>query len=247
MAIDPFTLSLLAGPAIFGLQNMFGGGEKPSVDTQRLPLLTEGQTGFLNNAVPQFQNQFDTLGGFQNLGFENLLNQMSQQSGVFNTGTNALLQQLTGGPQDINQFFQDTVQDPLLQNFQEDILPGISRQYASNFFSSDRQNADARAQEELLRQLTQARSGFSFNARENDLNRNIQAAQSIPQLQLAQQQGSLTPTQTMQQLLASVTGVRPFENLVTTNPGSASAGSSFLGGFGGGLGGGLGKKLGGLF
>lgn len=241
---DPLTLSLLAGPAILGLQNMFGGGgEKPSVDTQQLSLLNPQQTGFLNNAIPQFQNQFDTLGGFQNLGFGNLFNQLSQQSGVFDTGTNALLQQLTGGPQDINQFFQDTVQDPLVRNFQEDILPGISRRFSSNFFSSDRQDADARAQEELLRQLTQARSGFAYNSRESDLNRNLQAVQSIPQLQLAQQQASLTPTQIMQQLLQNVTSVRPFENIATVNPGSASGGSSFLSGLGGGFGGGLAKGL----
>ncbi len=79
---------------------------------------------------------------------------------------------LSTGPQDIDDFFTKTVQDPLLQNFERDILPSIGRNFGgTSFFGSERQEADSRAREDLLTTLTRTRASTAFGARENDLNR----------------------------------------------------------------------------
>lgn len=82
---------------------------------------------------------------------------------------------LSQGPQDIDDFFTKTVQDPLLRNFERDILPSIGRDFGGNaFFGSERVETDRRAGQELLTQLSQARAGMAFGARESDLNRSAQ-------------------------------------------------------------------------
>ena len=69
------------------------------------------------------------------------------------------------GGQGFEGFFDTTVQQPLLEQFQSEILPGISRQFGGNaFFDSDRGAADSRAQDELLSTLTQERSRLGYQA-----------------------------------------------------------------------------------
>ena len=62
---------------------------------------------------------------------------------------------------DFDDFFTKTIHDPLVEQFQEETLPGITRRLApSSFYSSDRQRADQRAQDELLTNLTRSRAGL---------------------------------------------------------------------------------------
>lgn len=74
----------------------------------------------------------------------------------------ALAQILSGNPQDFEKFFKASVQDPAIRQFQEQVLPQISRKFANQFFGSDRQRADQLATRDLLRSLTEARAGLAF-------------------------------------------------------------------------------------
>jgi len=83
----------------------------------------------------------------------------------------ALEQMLSGTPQQFEEFFQKAVQEPALQQFNEQVLPMIARQYAAQFFGSDRERADMLAQRELIRALTQARADLAFQAAQEARNR----------------------------------------------------------------------------
>ena len=131
---------------------------------------------------PQGQEQqlpFQNLLGLSLTGLESLSEQLpglGQGPPQFQAGTPpagqagqapgppAGLGDLFGG-QGFEGFFDTTVQNPLLDQFQSEILPGISRQFGGNsFFDSDRGSADARAQDELLSQLAQTRAGLGYRA-----------------------------------------------------------------------------------
>lgn len=94
-----------------------------------------------------------------------------------------------GGPTDFEDFFQTNIQDPMIQNFQEDVLPQISRrQGLSGFTTSGRVDQDRRATEALMESLTRSRSDLAFRTRESDQNRRLQAAQGLQEAE----QGDLT-------------------------------------------------------
>ena len=65
------------------------------------------------------------------------------------------------------QYYNDVIRDPLLEQFSEEILPQISRQFAgNNFLSSERERSDATAQRGLTTALTRGRSESSLAFRE---------------------------------------------------------------------------------
>lgn len=81
---------------------------------------------------------------------------------------------------DFNDFFNIGIRDPLLESFQDTILPGISRsQGPTGFFSGDRIRQDELAQKNLLGHLTRSRSELAFNADQARLDRRATAAQSL--------------------------------------------------------------------
>jgi hypothetical protein len=176
--------------------------------------------------------------------------QQEQAGQLRDQGTQSLMDAMTRGPENIDEYFSQTVMQPMMEMFQEDIMPGISRKYApSGFYGSQRLNADQRAQEELLQALTQSRTQMAFNARESDLTRQLQAAQlamgqqgqdaqTMLQLlggsaQLAS--GTMTPEEAMQrrqqQMLLQALGLQSTENVVLAPQGGDTWGS-MLGGLG---------------
>ena len=69
---------------------------------------------------------------------------------------------LQGGPVfDIDQTFKDLVQDPLLRDFQETVIPELRRSFAPEFFGGERLQAEEKATEDLLQTLVQARAGLA--------------------------------------------------------------------------------------
>lgn len=92
----------------------------------------------------------------------------------------ALLDLLAQGPQDFEDFFQSAVAQPLIEQFNEEILPGISRRNASGFFGSERIRADERAAEDLSEALAGTRGELAFTSRENQLNRVLEALGLAP-------------------------------------------------------------------
>lgn len=99
----------------------------------------------------------------------------------------ALSTLLSGEAQGIDEFFRESVRAPLLEDFQEEILPSISRRFSGNFFGSDRRKADQRAQEDLLDTLAKERASLAFQARRDALDR-ISQGLGIGQQDLARQE-----------------------------------------------------------
>lgn len=99
----------------------------------------------------------------------------------------ALSTLLSGEAQGIDEYFRKSVQAPLLEQFQEDILPAISRRFSGNFYGSERRRADQRAQEDVLDTLAQERSSLAYRTKTDALNR-IASALGIGQQDLSRQE-----------------------------------------------------------
>lgn len=84
--------------------------------------------------------------------------------------------------QDIESYFNATIQEPLLRQFEEDILPRISRTYGDQFFGSERREADVRAREDLLDALATERARVGFEERNRVADRAVGALATIPGL-----------------------------------------------------------------
>lgn len=174
--------------------------------------------------------------------------------GIGATTTEGLKDIIAQGPQDIDRAFTESIQDPLLQDFEENILPRIGRQFGGAFFGSERRDADARAREDLVQTLGRERARFGFEARENDLNRTLQALGLLPatatgfadfagraDLGESQRRREVEERNELLRLLFGGATTPTLENIATVTPGSTGALTSFLTG----LGEGSGRSLGG--
>jgi len=167
-------------------------GEGPSVDTQILDTLTPEQQQSLNQllkelggASPEFgQDGNIESSDLQSLSLQGLedraiaLSDPNRENELASSAAETLMKLLDFENQDVDveDFFQSNIRDPALKDFQENILPGISRSFGgANFFSSERSLTDQNAQEEIISSLTRARSDITFQGRENNLNRALQA------------------------------------------------------------------------
>jgi len=103
---------------------------------------------------------------------------------------------LDRGPTDINDFFTNTIADPLINLFDERILPGIRTRFAPQIFGGEARRAEEFAIEDLFKTLTAARSNVAFQAREADTDTLLNAVQLIPGL-------ASVPVGLLQQLLGS--------------------------------------------
>lgn len=101
------------------------------------------------------------------------------------SGAGPLAQFFTPDAEGFDEFFELAIQQPLLEAFEEDIVPAITRRGAGtgNLFGSATRGNIERAQEELLGQLAQQRAGLGFQAREAGLSRALEAAGLAEQLQ----------------------------------------------------------------
>ena len=140
------------------------------------------QTDFLSSLFPQGQQQQTAL--------SNATSVYNQGLGQTPLNTFRSLQDVGAQTQQLDDFFTTNIQNPMLERFQEDILPGISRRFAggNQFFGSERQRADDVARENLLDTLTQERSRLGFEQFGQARDRALQAAGAQAGAQTAAQQ-----------------------------------------------------------
>lgn len=135
-------------------------------------------------AQPSQTRQIAPLSGLENLSLE-ALEQQIMQAATGDSGTGTARQTLDRlaqeGPQDFEEYFQRTVQEPALDEF-SDLMDQIARGQANTFFSSERRQADTDAREDLLDALTRERARTAFEARESALGRQLEASRILPSL-----------------------------------------------------------------
>ncbi len=222
-------------------------GTKSEADFRTLPTKSKEQqkaiddlTKLLSGEVQNFDTQpalTDKQQGLQQL--------LDSFTGTLGQGGNALNQALQFDQGQVDQLFQQSVADPLMRQFEQDVLPMISRRFAPNFFGSDRALADVRAVGDLMTTLSAERAKFTNEER----NRQLQALGLLPGVTGAatemSQAGDMARNerenafQKRLQLinaLLGTTGQNQFENIGVAKPGQAGALSGFLSGIGQGLG-----------
>lgn len=261
------------------LSSLFGSA--PKSKTSSLGTLSPEQDALMKNLISYFgktpenaaepSQPLDVAGlsGLQSTSLQ-ALEQQAMQAAQFGTGGQQASDILKGiatqGPQNIDQYFTKTVQDPALRDFQ-DVLNGISRKNAGTYFSGERVKADQLAQRDLIEALTTERARVAFEARQQDLDRAVQAANgmttasasgvnellgllgagAVPR-DVEQQKNQAIYDEFLRQRSAVDTrinqmlnalGIQTKENVVTTTGGS----SGLLGGFLGSAGSAVGAKL----
>jgi hypothetical protein len=177
-------------------------GSKPSVETQTLSTLSPQQQNSLEallnqlttgsgageerrfsgdvNVAPSDLSQL-SLAGLEERALA--LSDPNRESDIFNASTDTLLKLLDfeGQQAGVDEFFNTTVRDPALKSFEETVLPAIGRDFGgSNFFGSERQQADAEAREDLLTGLTRSRADISFRADQANRDRALSALGIAP-------------------------------------------------------------------
>lgn len=115
-------------------------------------------------------------------GLEQMAMNAADPNSAYQQGTNALLGIINQGPEDINDYFTKNIEDPLIKDFNEKVLPGISRRFApSGFYSSDRLRSDDLARRDLGDSLTRARSDVSYKAYQDNMQNKLAALGLLPQ------------------------------------------------------------------
>ena len=160
------------------------------------------------------------------------------------TGLGALEQLFTQGPQDIDEFFTETIEKPALESFRENTIPDIRTRFAPQFFGGERREAEGRATEDLIESLTRERARVGFEARETDQLNILRGLSTLPGATGAEFTGATSQANlllgllggggttrdvTQQQLdersrrirdaLGSL-GIEGFENIVFNDPGT---------------------------
>jgi hypothetical protein len=97
--------------------------------------------------------------------------------GATNVAANTALQDtLTDTGTDFDDFFRQTVRDPLTRDFNEDTIPSIGRRFSGSFFGSDRRDAERDARDTLIETLGRERSRLAFDTSESAKDRRLTAA-----------------------------------------------------------------------
>ena len=165
-------------------------------------------------------------------------------SAAASTGLGALEALFTQGPQDIDEFFTETIEKPALKAFQETTIPDIRTRFAPQFFGGERREAEGRATEDLIDALTRERARVGFEARDTDQLNILRGLGVLPGATGAQFTGATseanirlgllgaggtTRSVTQQQLdernrrmreALGALGISGFENIVFNDPGS---------------------------
>jgi hypothetical protein len=188
-------------------------GKGPEAVIETLPLLTQGQQGGLGTLLEEGQTPGSTnignvpeFGGDVNQGLSNLegvsLQGLEDRANLLASGqaetqtaaNNALLDQLTSGPEDFENFFTETIQKPLTKKFKEEIFPSLTASFSKNFFGSGQLDATARQEEDLTEALTREFANLGFQANETNLDRKLKAIG-------LQAEGAGSPTRELKELL----------------------------------------------
>lgn len=75
----------------------------------------------------------------------------------------------------IDDMFKNSIENPLVQDFNENVIPGISKKFGgSSIFGTDARNADTKARSNLMSSLVGAKSKMQFDTTEAAKNRALQ-------------------------------------------------------------------------
>ena len=172
-------------------------GSEPSQDITPAPTLTPEQEELLRKIIAEISGgvgdtgfgiesgalELQSLAGLEALGssIPGLQSQGSTAAaGAATAGLGALESLFTQGPQDIGEFFEETIQKPAVEAFNRDIIPGIRTRFAPQFFGGERREAEARAGEDLIDALTRERARVGFEARDTDQLNILRGLQTLP-------------------------------------------------------------------
>lgn len=172
-------------------------GEDPEAPQQiETSRLTPGQQQLSSQLGQYFSGQLGERGfgtsPLQTLSLQGLEQFLTQAAGGGPTTTmqqtttpeaQATINELMAGQgqQGFEQFFQSAVQDPLTEQFQEEVLPQISRSFAaSGLFGGERQKAEATATESLTEALAGERSKLASQFAQQDIQNRLAAAGLAP-------------------------------------------------------------------
>lgn len=166
-------------------------GESPSQDITPTTTLTPEQEELLRLIIGQITaGQGESPFGIEASGLETQslagLEALGTaipggEAGVSATGIGlgALEQLFTQGPQDIDDFFTETIEKPALEDFGRDI-GDIRTRFAPQFFSGERVEAEARTSEDLVDALVRERTRVGFEARNTDQLNILRGLQTLP-------------------------------------------------------------------
>lgn len=241
-------------------------GRSPRTSTSTRSLLTPEQEAALRRLIsglgadidniPQFGGQPTDLERLSLSALEQqAMDSVTGQSELRRTATEALIGQITGQPDDFNEYFRESIQNPALRSFEEEVLPGIGRRFTgANFFGSERARADDYARGRLIDSLAGERARLGFQSRESAKNRSLSALGIVPEYENAPirnltsllEAGQGVSDRSYQrfldqeeirrgriQELLNALNVRGRENIVRSTPGTTGLVSSFLQGGGG--------------
>lgn len=135
---------------------------------------TTAYTGQLSPGNNNLQNI--SLTALEQMALGNASNNGANQSSV-----KALTDFTNAGPVDINGYFNSSVQDPMLRDFQNKILPQLTQRFSGQAgFGSDRQRQEQLVTNDMMNTLANSRTNMAFNAH-NQANANkMQAAMALP-------------------------------------------------------------------
>lgn len=226
-------------------------GTTSEADVSSHPIKTQEQLKKLNDLMNMLFGDIGNYQGGQPLSKESQAYQdtISKLLPVFGDAGSTIQNLLKGDATDFTQVYKDSVENPLLKDFKNNIMPSISRKYGGNFFGSDRQKADDTATKNLFDTLSSERSKFAFNSLEAAKNRQIGALNTIPGI--AAGVGGLADVADFQSYrdnqdfakrmqiinaLLSATGQQTIENIGVVTPGQSGALQGFLEALGKGAG-----------
>lgn len=197
------------------LSKAFGGigdflfGEDPKLDTKTTSTLTPTQQELLNKfLIPYLKGTpLESVTGTPFKGArtapltvdEQLIQQLvspltESSNNTFSSLTDTLTSLLNPGVTDVSDVFKQTVANPLIDTFNEDVLPELGRRFASTDpFGSDKLNSLVSSADNLTDSLSRGLTQFTFDTDQAAKNRSIQAAQllqAIPGLQTSALQGA---------------------------------------------------------
>lgn len=87
------------------------------------------------------------------------------------------------GPRNIDDYYNAAVRDPLLEDFEENILPGITRRFAGNtLFDTDRSASEGAARDDISKHLARSRAEIAFRERGADFQRQLAAIEALNSL-----------------------------------------------------------------
>ena len=265
-------------------------GREPSIQNQQETVLDADQRRVLASLLGQFEEeglgefrgeQFQGdlsagLTGGEQLSLAALEQQALNRVGGQTEGADALSELISnrGATGSFEDFYRTNVRDPAVEEFQNQVLPNIIRDFGgAQFASSERAEADTEARGDLLEELVRSRSALAFQERQSAADRLLQAIGLE----------SATGTGEVQQLLGILGGLgtgreveqadldreyqdflrqlgqgdtriaqilqalntRSIENIVGVDPGSAGLVQLLLAGAASGAGQGLGTRIGG--